>query len=127
MRHNIPQSLLNMSKKSLMELMDCVAANWVVNDERWFQAVELTRGMNDAKRCNDSCRARFSPFEAWAVKNFLSLPEKPGLRSLKGALNFRVHTRVNTSSIVDEGTDKGILIELQTIIVVLLPLLLPSI
>lgn len=108
MKDNIPLPLLNMPKESLMALMDSVAANWVVNDGVWFQAVEFTRGMNDAKRCNDSCWAQFSPFEAWAIKNFLNLPEKPGLEGLKKALNFRVHARVNTHSIVDESSDSFI-------------------
>jgi len=108
MKNNIPLPLLNMSKASLMALMDAVAANWVVNDGVWFQAVEFTRGMNDAKRCNDSCWAQFSPFEARAIKNFLNLSEKPGLEGLKKALNFRVYARVNRHSIVDEGPDSFI-------------------
>lgn len=105
MKDNIPMPLLNMSKASLMELMDSTAANWLVNDGVWFQAVEFTSGMNDAKRCNDSCWAQFSPFEAWAIKQFLNLPEKAGIEGLKKALNFRVYARINTQSIVDEGSD----------------------
>jgi len=103
MKDDIPLPLLNMSKESLSALMDAVAVNWVVNDGVWFQAVEFTKGMNDAKRCNDSCWAQFSPVEAWAVKNFLNLPGKPGLEGLKKALNFRVYARINRHSIVDEG------------------------
>jgi hypothetical protein len=112
MKHNIPLPLLNMPKESLMALLDGVAANWIVNDGVWFQAVEFTRGMNDAKRCNDSCWAQFSPFEARAIKNFLNLPEKPGLEGLKKALNFRVYARVNTHSIVDEE-DGGFIFQMN--------------
>jgi hypothetical protein len=103
MKAGIPVALLNMPKASLLALMDSVAANWLANDGVWFQAVEFTRGMNDAKRCNDSCWTRFSPFEARAVKKFLSLPENPGLEGLKKALNFRVYSRLNNQSIVDDG------------------------
>jgi hypothetical protein len=85
--------------------MDSVAVNWLANDGVWFQAVEFSSGMNDAKRCNDSCWAQFSPFEAWSIKKFLNLPEKPGLDGLKKALNFRVYARINTQSIVEEGPD----------------------
>ena len=105
MTDNIPQSLLNMSKASLLELMDGVAVNWLANDGVWFQAVEFSDGMNDAKRCNDSCWARFAPFEARAIKTFLNLPERPGLDGLKKAFNFRLYTRINTQTIVDEGPD----------------------
>lgn len=105
MKDNIPLSLLNMTKESLLTLMNSVAANWLVNDGVWFQAVEFTRGMNDAKRCNDSCWAQFSPFEAWSIKKFLELPQNPGLEGLKKALNFRIYARINTQSIVEEKPD----------------------
>ena len=105
MKDGIPLPLLNKSKESLLELMDSVAVNWLANDGVWFQAVELTNDMNDAKRCNDSCWAQFSPFEARAIKDFLNLSERPGLKGLKKALNFRIYASINTQSIVDEGSD----------------------
>ena len=105
MKENLPQPLLNMSKESLIGLMDSVAVNWLANDGVWFQAVEFSSGMNDAKRCNDSCWAQFAPFEAWSIKKFLNLPDKSGLDGLKKALNFRVYARINTQSIVEEGSD----------------------
>ena len=105
MKDGLPQPLLNMSKESLIGLMDSVAVNWLANDGVWFQAVEFSSGMNDAKRCNDSCWAQFAPFEAWSIKKFLNLPDKSGLDGLKKALNFRVYARINTQSIVEEGSD----------------------
>ena len=105
MKDDLPQPLLNMSKESLLGLMDSVAVNWLANDGVWFQAVEFSSGMNDAKRCNESCWSQFSPFEAWSIKKFLSLPDKSGLEGLKKALNFRVYARINTQSIVEEGPD----------------------
>ncbi|MFV9644918.1 MAG: DUF6125 family protein [Desulfobacterales bacterium] len=105
MKDDLPASLLEMPEESVQDLMDSVALNWLANDGVWFQAVEFTSGMNDAKRCNDSCWAHFSPFEAWSIKNFLSLPENSGLEGLKRALNFRLYSRVNTQSIIDEGPD----------------------
>ena len=61
MKDGIPLPMLNMSKEKLSDLMDCAAANWIANDGVWFQAVEFTNGMIDAKRCNDTCWAHFSP------------------------------------------------------------------
>ncbi|MBW2517002.1 MAG: cytosolic protein [Deltaproteobacteria bacterium] len=103
MKDGVPEPLLNMSKASLQQLMDQVAVNWLANDGVWFQAVEFSSGMDDAKRCNDTCWAHFSPFEARAIKNFLNLPAEPGLEGLKKALNFRVYARINTQSIIEEG------------------------
>lgn len=103
MKDGIPAPMLDMSKESLQELLNAVAANWLANDGVWFQAVEFSQGMVDAKRCNDSCWAHFSPFEAWSVKNFLNLPENSGLAGLKKALNFRLYATINEQSVVDEG------------------------
>ena len=105
MQDGIPTPLLNMDKKDLLELLDGAAINWLANDGVWFQSVEFTSGMNDAKRCNDSCWAHFSPFEAWAVRRFLSLGDHCGLEGLKKALSFRVYARINVQSFEDDGSD----------------------
>lgn len=104
MRDGLPRALLDLDPAALGQLLESVAANWLANDGVWFQAVEFTRGMTDAKRCNDSCWAHFSPFEAWAIRNFLHLDPQPGLAGLKKALNFRLYAVINTQSFVDEGS-----------------------
>lgn len=98
----IPSPLLNISEQELSQLKSRVAKNWLVNDGVWFQSIEFTEGMNDAKRCNDSCWAHFSPFEAYSIKNLLGLAENPGLDGLKRALGFRVYESINVQSITDE-------------------------
>ena len=103
MRDGVPAPMLDLSREKLLALMDSVSANWLVNDGVWFQAVEFKHGMNDAKRCNDSAWAQFSPFEAWTIKKFLGLPDRPGLEGLKKALGFRVYANINVQSIVDDG------------------------
>lgn len=105
MKDDLPVSLLEMPEESIQKLMDSVALNWLANDGVWFQAVEFESGMNDAKRCNDSCWAHFSPFEAWSIKRFLNLSENSGLEGLKRALNFRLYANINTQSIIDENPD----------------------
>ncbi len=103
MRDGVPSPLLEMAPEKLEELKSRVAKNWLVNDGVWFQAVEFDNGMNDAKRCNDSCWAQFSPYEAFAIKNFLKLDDQCGLEGLKKALNFRMYSLINEQSFVDEG------------------------
>lgn len=109
MKDDIPEPMLKMSKESLLDLMNAVGVNWIANDGIWFQAVEFASGMNDAKRCNDTCWAHFSPFEAWSIKKFLNFPDTPGLEGLIKALKFRLYARVNTQSFIDEGPDSFIL------------------
>ncbi len=95
----MPAALARMEKSALLDSLDAVAKNWLVNDGVWFQAVEFSEGMTDAKRCNDSCWAHFSPFEAWSIKRLLDLGDNPGLAGLAQALNFRVYARLNTQSV----------------------------
>ncbi|ABO50291.1 conserved hypothetical cytosolic protein [Desulforamulus reducens MI-1] len=103
MEKGIPKPLLDMSREKLLELLTNTSINWLANDGIWFQAVEFKHGMNDAKRCNDSCWTKFSPFEADSIKRFLGLPEKAGIEGLKQALQFRMYARINVQSIIDEG------------------------
>jgi hypothetical protein len=112
MINGIPAPLLHMEGPALQKLKDRVAKNWLANDGVWFQAVEFTEGMNDAKRCNDSCWARFSPFEASSIKQLLGLTENPGLDGLKRALGFRVYAGINTQSIVEE-TPEGFVFQMN--------------
>ena len=100
--NGIPKALLALPQEALIALKDSIAKNWLASDGVWFQAVEFSRGMFDAKRCNDSCWSRFSPFEAWSVKRFLNLPGNPGLEGLKKALGFRLYASINRQSILDE-------------------------
>jgi hypothetical protein len=99
----VPRPLLALPGETLEALLDSAAYNWLANDGVWFQAVEGAHGMNDAKRCNDSCWAQFSPFEAWSIRRFLGEDLAPGLEGLKQALNFRVYGRINRQSFQDEG------------------------
>ena len=96
--NGVPDALLAMPKEKKLRLIDAVAKNWLAQDGVWFQAVEKAHGMNDAKRCNDSTWSRFSPFEAHAVKKLLGLGERPGLKGLERALNFRMYGRLNRQS-----------------------------
>jgi hypothetical protein len=102
MEGNIPKPLLHLPSEKLEKLREAMAVNWLANDGIWFQAVEFTRGMNDAKRCNDSCWGQFSPFEAWSIKRQLGLPDNSGLEGLKKALKFRLYAFINEQSFAEE-------------------------
>jgi hypothetical protein len=99
----VPDFLYDMPKEKQLALIDDIAKNWIAQDGVWFQAVEFAEGMNDAKRCNDSTWGRFSPFEAWSIKNLLGMGEHPGLDGLERALNFRMYGRLNVQSCRREG------------------------
>jgi len=101
----IPASLLEMNEDQMNDIMKSTAINWLANDGVWFQAVEFSSSMKEAKACNDACWQYFSPFEATAIKGLLGLPENPGLEGLKKALNFRLYACINIQSIVEESAN----------------------
>ncbi|HPD64660.1 MAG TPA: DUF6125 family protein [Bacteroidia bacterium] len=102
LQDNLPVALHEKSEEELQALLSAMAANWLANDGIWFQAIEFQYGMNEAKRCNDSCWAQFSPFEAHAIKKMLQLPENAGLDGLKKSLAFRLYAFINEQEIVEE-------------------------
>lgn len=102
LEEQLPVALVSKSDEELSSLLTAMGANWLANDGLWFQAIEFRYGMNEAKRCNDSCWAQFSPFEANAIKNLLQLSENPGLDGLKKALAYRLYAFINEQEITEE-------------------------
>jgi hypothetical protein len=101
----LPDPLRTLPRDSLRKLMEQVSIGWLATDGTWFQAVEEDAGMNDAKRCNDTCWALFSPVEAESIRKFLGLDRRPGLEGLKRALGFRLYSVINVQSVAEETAD----------------------
>lgn len=101
LENGVPKALSQMGKEDLLKLLDGICVNWLANDGVWFQAVEKRFGMDTAKRCNDTCWSRFSPYEALRIKELLHIPELGGLEGLKTALAFRMYARINKQCIED--------------------------
>lgn len=102
MEAEYPKPLLNLESEKLDALTEALAVNWLANDGVWFQAIENSEGMPQAKLCNDATWAYYSPFEAWSVKRLLNLGDHPGLEGLKKALRFRCYGFINKQSVVQE-------------------------
>ncbi len=99
----------DMSRETKLGLLKDLGINWLANDGIWFQGVENEIGLFDAKRCNDTCWTRYSPFEADRTKELLGLPELGGISGLKDALSFRMYSLVNEQSIEDVDDNSVIL------------------
>lgn len=97
-KEGCPAFLIRLPKEEQLSLLDTIAKSWLAQDGFWFQGVEFSYGINDAKRCNDSTWARFSPLEAHSIKKLLGMEKHPGLEGLAQALNFRMYSRLNRQS-----------------------------
>lgn len=78
----IPAVLKEFSKKEFLKLLGIFGVNWLPNDGIWFQAIETTEEFFTAKRFNDTCWTKFSPYEAFRIKKLLNLPEDGGISAL---------------------------------------------
>lgn len=97
------ESLDSLSREELLELISLYAKNWLAMDGVWFQSVERTRGMDEAMYHDGEAWKRFTVIEARRIKNFLKLPEHPGLEGLAKALSFRLYANLNRDEITIQG------------------------
>jgi len=101
--NGLPQALSDLPRDKILSLIDAISATWLAGDGLWFQAVEARQEMFTAKRCNDTCWIKFSPFEAERIKSLLDLPDNGGLDALETALGYRLYSRINTQSTERQG------------------------
>jgi hypothetical protein len=107
----LPSQLLKLEEEKLNDLLKATSISWLANDGIWFQSVEFKRNMIDAKRCNDSCWAQFSPIEAYFIKRFLNLEDNCGLKGLEEALKFRLYAFINKQTI--KWSDNTLILEMN--------------
>jgi hypothetical protein len=100
---DLPTALARLPREKLVGLIDATAANWLAGDGLWFQAVEQRQDMSIAKQCNDTCWAKFSPVEAYRIRQIINLPENGGLAALETALGYRLYSRINLQSTEQQG------------------------
>ena len=84
-----------LTRDQLLELVHNFAKNWLAHDGLWFQAVERTRGLDEAIAADAEAWRRFSPIEAKRIKEFLGLPDRGGLEALRTALDYRMYAVLN--------------------------------
>lgn len=72
----------DLTKPELLELLKIYAKNWLALDGVWFQSVEEKYGMEEAIFHDGEAWMRYTVIEAKRIKEFLQLPEHPGLKGL---------------------------------------------
>ena len=73
------EHLAKLSKEQLMDLIEIYSKNWLAHDGVWFQSIERKHGMDEAVFHDEEAWKRFTVIEAMRIKEFLHLPENPGL------------------------------------------------
>lgn len=92
--------LRSLSKERLIELIEAYSKNWLAMDGVWFQSVERKLGMDEAMYHDAEAWRTFTVVEARRIKQFLGLPERPGLEGLARALRLRFYANINDDEII---------------------------
>lgn len=88
------------TKEELIRLIEDYSKNWLAMDGVWFQSIERKYGMNEAVHHDEEAWKSFTVIEARRIKQFLGLPEHPGLEGLAKALKLRFYANINEDEII---------------------------
>ena len=97
------ETLSQLSKDELIELIEIYSKNWLVMDGVWFQSIERKLGMDEAMYHDAEAWKRFTVTEAKRIKEFLELPEQAGIEGLEKALKLRFYANINEDKIETDG------------------------
>jgi hypothetical protein len=85
-----------LSREELLELLEIQCKNLVAMDGVWFQSIERKFGMDEAMEHDKIANRNFERSEGRRLKQWLGLPEHPGLEGLQQALNYKYNHLSNT-------------------------------
>lgn len=98
------ESIEELPREKLVELLGIYAKNWLATDGLWFQGVEADRGFDKALEIDIEMWRRLTVIEAKRVRDFLELPgEGAGLKGLRRALQFRLYAPLNEAETYFDG------------------------
>lgn len=97
------ESIDELPRERLLELVKLYAKNWLALDGVWFQSIEKKHGMDEAMEHDANAWRKYTVIEAKRIKEFLSLPEQAGLDGLRLALNFRLYAPLNQAESAIDG------------------------
>lgn len=97
------EHLAKLTKEELMDLIEIYSKNWLAHDGVWFQSIERKHSMDEAVFHDEEAWKRFTVIEAMRIKEFLHLPENPGLEGLEQALHYRFYGNLNKHECIREG------------------------
>lgn len=96
----------DLTKEQLLVLLEDFGKRWLAHDGLWFQAIERTRGMEEAIEKDTEAWEKFTELEAKRIMKFLNLPKNGGIDALEEALKFRLYAVINKQEAIrkDEVT-----------------------
>jgi len=100
------RELAQLSKETLIDMLEDAAKNWLAHDGLWFLACESLLGMEKAIELDRTAWQQFTVIEAKRIMQRHDIKPNSGLAGLKKALSFRLYAHLNTQEIIEE-TERG--------------------
>ena len=94
--------LEDLSRETLVGMLQDFAKNWLAHDGLWFQAVENNSDMKTAIKLDTEAWDRFTKIEAKRIMARHNIPENGGLEALKKALKYRLYSVLNEQTVTEE-------------------------
>ncbi len=107
------KKLFSLDKKELIKIIIDDAKNWLAMDGVWFQAIEFTKGLEEAIKFDEIAWQRFSVIEARRIMKRLGLEPGGGIPALMSCLEQRLYSRLNQIEF-EEFDDKRLIYKLRT-------------
>ena len=95
-------ALAELSKPTLIGMLEDAAKCWLAHDGLWFLAAEAAHGMESAIALDAAAWERFTVIEARRIMERHGIAPGSGLEGLKRALGLRPYAHLNTQEIVEE-------------------------
>lgn len=93
------QSINDLNKEELIQLLQIYAKNWLAHDGCWFLSIEEKHGMQEAIDIDKESWRKFTIVEAKRLIDFLELGENSGIDGLAKSLKFRLYSTINDDKI----------------------------
>ncbi len=100
------ETLRQLSKDELIDLLEDAAKNWLAHDGLWFLAAEKEFDMETAIELDTRAWKKFTVVEARRIMRRLEIETGGGLEALEKALTYRLYAHINVQETirVDERT-----------------------
>lgn len=92
----------DLSRETLVGMLEDFAKNWLAHDGLWFQAAENKFDMATAIDLDTKTWEKFTVIEAKRIMKRHNIPPDSGLDGLKKALGFRLYAMLNKQEFRNE-------------------------
>ncbi|HDP99405.1 MAG TPA: hypothetical protein ENN22_09515 [bacterium] len=99
------ESITDLSRLELLELVHLYAKNWLAHDGCWFLSAEQKYDMPTAIELDTESWRKFTVIEAKRLIDFLELGKNSGIQGLQKALRFRLYASLNEDEIYVDGNN----------------------